>query len=78
MKVDNRMNQTLSVNSIILTKSGELGDMNTISQMINRESIIKVFINDQGDINSKNEVRSGFVIPLVWMDSFVQNNHSWK
>jgi hypothetical protein len=50
------LNKTISVNSVIISKSEEINKMSTVSQIINAESIMKVFISDKEDLNAKNEV----------------------
>jgi hypothetical protein len=44
--------------------------VNSVSQMINSESILKMFVSDINDIDAKNEVNNKF-LNIVWLDSVI-------
>ena len=48
---------------------------NSVSQIRNRESIMKVFVSDKEDINAINEVILFNNSHLVWMDAALQDDY---
>jgi hypothetical protein len=49
--------------------------LNSVSQIRNRESIMKVFVSDKEDINAINEVIIFNNSQLVWMDAALQDDY---
>ncbi len=56
IQMNHNLKSIMSSKSIENTKGHSMTSCNTVSQIINSESIMKVFVSDKEDINAKNEV----------------------
>jgi hypothetical protein len=55
-QINHNLKSITSSKSIEQIKGQSMTSCNTVSQIINSESIMKVFVSDKEDINAKNEV----------------------
>ena len=58
-------NDTSFTSSISIEATGKnlMDTLNTVSQIINAESIMRVFVNDIDNLNAKNEVNNLLILP---------------